>query len=379
MEPYPGLLHVARANVTSIRLHWHAVSEWRADVVLISETGLTVVAQQLVRARDGASRWQALWGALLESPGGGGIWDMPAGGGGSSCPKTLPRDKSPPKGAPPDEADTLAQTVWHSTCWCQVLVGLGRGVDSLHAQMAYGVSSQQVLRRVFCDHATQPMARHGVSPTSGGTSTLTSTTSCGLPRLSWRPYWSAGWWTGTLNCGPPSLGDSRCLYEGAEGTHPSRIAGLLVDTRLVALLYAVGLVPRGAILGHTPVRFDLPRRESSYRVVKFVRPKPVLLAPREEHEQLLLTQRLLDLLEAKWQAALSMGDVDRAWAFWTTAAAETFLALAPGSFPAVAAVPLAPPHRPRGRGSNQLLCEVCLCPRQRRDTGGPLTSPLARI
>ena len=92
-------------------------------------------------------------------------------------------------------------------------------------------------------------------------------------------------------------------------------------------------------------------------MVKFVRPKTVALAPREEHERLLLTQRLLDPLEAGWQAALSTGDVDRAWAFWTTAAEETLLALVcpditPDSLPARATLPLPPPHLPRGRGTD---------------------------
>ena len=115
----------------------------------------------------------------------------------------------------------------------------------------------------------------------------------------------------------------------------------------------------------------------------FVRPKPIELAPREEHEQLLLVDRLLDPLEASWRAALSTGDVDQAWAFWTTAAEETLLALscpefAPDTLPAGAALPLAPSHLPRGRGADQLLREVRLCPKQRRDTGGPLTCPVAR-
>ena len=78
------------------------------------------------------------------------------------------------------------------------------------------------------------------------------------------------------------------------------------------------------------------------------------LAPRAEYERLLLTQRLLDPLEAGWQAALSIGDVDGAWAFCTTAAEETLLALAcpditPDSLPAGATLPLAPPHPPCGR------------------------------
>ena len=83
-------------------------------------------------------------------------------------------------------------------------------------------------------------------------------------------------------------------------------------------------------------------------MVKFIRPKPVALIPTEEHERLLLTQRLLNPVEAGWQAALSTGDVDQAWAYRTTAAEETLLALAcpditPDSLPAGAALPLPPP------------------------------------
>ena len=102
-------------------------------------------------------------------------------------------------------------------------------------------------------------------------------------------------------------------YQGPEGTRPSSIHGLLVDTRLAALLHAAELLPRGAILGHTPVRFDAHLKGASQRVVQFVRPKLVELALLEEHEWLLFTQRLLDPLGAGWQAALSTGDVDRPW------------------------------------------------------------------
>ena len=154
--------------------------------------------------------------------------------------------------------------------------------------------------------------------------------------------------------------DPLCSYQGSEGTRPSRIDGLLADMRLAALLHAAEHLPRGAIPGYAPVRFDLHVKGWLQRVVKSVRPKPVALAPREEHERLLLTQRLLDPMEAGWQAALSTGDGDRASAFWTTAAEETLLALAcpditPDSLPARAMLPLPPPHLPRGRGTDQLL------------------------
>ena len=119
-------------------------------------------------------------------------------------------------------------------------------------------------------------------------------------------------------------------------------------------------------------------------MAKFICPEPIELAPREEHERLLLVHRLVDPLEAGWRAALSTGDVDQAWAIWATAAEETLLALsypdiAPDSLPAGAALTLAPPHLPRGRRADQLFREVRLCPKQRRDTGGALTCPLARV
>ena len=177
------------------------------------------------------------------------------------------------------------------------------------------------------------------------------------PHVTWRARGRPpNWWGGDLNFdldyplrAPPSvlaslltrrlvdadvelasaLGrDPLCSYQGPEGTRPSRIDGLLVDTRLVTLLHTAERLPRGAIPGHAPVRFDLHLRGASQPVVKFVRPKPVAPAPREEHERLPLEQRLLDPLEAGWRAALSTGDVDRAWAFWTTTAEETLLALA---------------------------------------------------
>ena len=174
-------------------------------------------------------------------------------------------------------------------------------------------------------------------------------------------------------------------YHGPEETQPSRIHGLLVDTRLAALLHAAERLPRGAVSGDTPACLDLHVPGVSQRVVKFVCPKPVVPAQREEHELLLLVQRLIDPLEVGWQAALAARDVDRAWAFWTTTAEET---LSP--WPAWTSLRTPsrlgppsrcppPPHLPRGRGTDQLVREVRLCPKQRRDTGGPLTCPVARI
>ena len=61
-----------------------------------------------------------------------------------------------------------------------------------------------------------------------------------------------------------------------------------------------------------PVELRLAREGGLQQVVKFVGLKPIKLAPREEHERLLLVDPLLEPLEARWQAALSTGDVDEA-------------------------------------------------------------------
>ena len=172
-----------------------------------------------------------------------------------------------------------------------------------------------------------------------------------------------------------------CSCQGPEGFRPSRIDGLLVDTRLASVLHVAERVTRGAITGHAPVRFHLHLRGSSQRVVKLIRPKPIALALREEHERLLLTRRLLDPLQAGWQAALSTGDMDRAWGLWTTVAEGTLLpwptrtspltlTLTTESLPDGAMLPPPAPHLPRGRGTDQLLREVRLYAKQRRNTQG---------
>ena len=44
------------------------------------------------------------------------------------------------------------------------LGGPERGADSLHAQVAYGVSAQPALNRTFWHHATRHVACHGTAP-----------------------------------------------------------------------------------------------------------------------------------------------------------------------------------------------------------------------
>ena len=77
---------------------------------------------------------------------------MPAGGVGILVRQGIPaREVLPPEGAPPDEANSLAPPLWHSTRWCHVLVAFGRGSESLHAQAPYGVSSHPDVNRALSD------------------------------------------------------------------------------------------------------------------------------------------------------------------------------------------------------------------------------------
>ena len=303
-------MRVALANVTSLRLHWHTVADWRADVVLITETRLTAVAQRVMRAQAGASGWQAFWGAPLESRGGG-IWDAPAGGVGILVRQGIPaKQLLPPKGAPRTESDALAQTLLHCTRWCHVVVGLGRGADTLHAQVAYGVSAQPALNRTFWDPATRYVARHGMAPQLvGGDFNFDLNYPLRVPPSILASLLTRRLADADLGLATALGRDPLCSYRGPQGTRPSRIDGLLVDTRL-APLHAAERLPQGVISGHTPVCFYVQLKGASQRVVKFFRPKPLVPAQRKEQERLLLVQRLLDPMEAGWQAALATGDMD---------------------------------------------------------------------
>ena len=163
VEPHPGPMRVAQANVTSLRLHWHTVVRGRGVVLGDpSNGGCATSNAHLGRALKVAS---FLGGRPWSPGGGGGHLRCASRGGGILVRLGIPaRQILPPKGAPRNEADTLAQTLWHPTRWCHVLVGLGQGADSLHAQVAHGVSAQPTLNRVFWDHATRYVARHGTAP-----------------------------------------------------------------------------------------------------------------------------------------------------------------------------------------------------------------------
>ena len=123
---------------------------------------------------------------------------------------------------------------------------------------------------------------------------------------------------------PPPL----CSYVGVRGGHPTRIDGLLVDTRLAALLRGSEVLPACGIPHHRPVRFDLLAEGAVQSVVKLV-PR-VVIPPLPEEERVPLVQSLLDPLWPRWHTQLAAGVVDRLWSTWTWAAEETLPALSVG-------------------------------------------------
>ena len=159
-------------------------------MVLISETRLTAVAQQVMRAQAGASGWQAFWGAPLESRGEG-IWDAPAGGVGILVRQgILTTQILPPKRTPRTETDALAQTLWHSpppsaTSWWAW--GGGRIPCTLMWHTAFRPTRPLIGLSGTTPHSTW---RATGRPRSwwGEISTLTLITRCEHRRPYWRPF-----------------------------------------------------------------------------------------------------------------------------------------------------------------------------------------------
>ena len=374
------------ANVTSLRLHWHTVADWRVDVVLITETRLPAVAQRVMRAQAGASGWQAFLGVPSESRGGGHLGCSGRGGGDLGAPGHPGKTSVPPQGGAPHRVgrpgpDPLAL---HPLVPRPDRTGPGGGYPARSGSIwRIGPAGPQP-RLLGPHHTVCGAARDGPAAGGGGDFNFDLNYPLRAPPSVLASLLTRRLADADLELATALGRDPLCSYHGPEGTRPSRIDGLLVDTRLAALLHAAEQLPQGAISGHTPVCFDIHLKGASQRVVKFVRPEPPVPAQREEQERLLLVQRLLDPMEAGWRTALAIVDVDRAWAFWTATAEEMLLAVAcpditPDTLPAGATLPLASPHLPRGRGTDELLRVVRLCPKQRRDTGGPLTCSVARV
>ena len=127
---------------------------------------------------------------------------------------------------------------------------LGRGADSLHAQAAYGVSFLLALNRVFWHQVTQYVACYGADPQLMGGDfnfdlnyMLPPPPPSVLASLLVRRLVDAD-----LELASAFGRGPLCSYQGPQGTRPSRIDGLLVDTRLAALLHAASCYRAGPSL-----------------------------------------------------------------------------------------------------------------------------------
>ena len=263
-------------------------------MVLLGETRLTATRRSAMGCLAREAGWQPLWGAPLESRGGG-IWDCPQGGTAVLVRQGLPvRQVTPPA---KDGEDSPAAALWHSIRWCHAPVCLSTGATVLHAQAAYGVSGQPALNRAFWQHAMDYAARHGAVPHSiGGDFNFplvdlrqASPTLQGL-LLSWCLADADSELPTTV--GRPLL----CLYVGVRGGHPTRIHGLLVDTRLAALLRGSEGLPECGILHHRPVRFELLTGATVQSVDQLVTMPRGVIPPITEEEWVPLVQGLLDAL-----------------------------------------------------------------------------------
>ena len=164
------------------------------------------------------------------------------------------RQVLPPKGGPPHRGGRPRPDPLALHPLVPRFDGPGAGADSLHAHVAYGVSAQPALKRTFWSHVTQSVARHGRAPQLVGRGDFNFDLDYPLRA---RPSVLASLLTRRLVDADLELAsalgrDPLCWYHGPEGTRPSRIDGLLVDTRLATLLHAAERLPRGAIPGHTP-------------------------------------------------------------------------------------------------------------------------------
>ena len=107
IHPHPGLLRVAQANVTSLRMPWLTVAEWQVHVVLLSEIRPTAESREgehmgcagrgWPRDHPGARRTHSP-NPRGTTPGGAMSWS-PLGGDWSHC---MPRRPTPsPPSRPP--------------------------------------------------------------------------------------------------------------------------------------------------------------------------------------------------------------------------------------------------------------------------------------
>ena len=157
--------------------------------------------------------------------------------------------------------DSLATALWHSTKWCHVLVGFGTGATVLHAQAAYGVSGQPALNRAFWQQALDYAARHGAAPQLNVgdfnfplDGLLQAPPTLQGLLLTWRLVDADSEMAAAAGRAP------LCSYVGVRGGRATRIDGLLVDTRLAALLRGSEVLPACGIPHHRPVRFEPARR-----------------------------------------------------------------------------------------------------------------------
>ena len=286
------------------------------------------------------------------------------------------------------ERDPLVWDLWHSARWVHVRLALGDGSSALHLICVYGVYGDDALNRELWTSVAAHLARLGNAPLVVGADfnfPLGDVGAAPEPLL-------AALLTRRLVDLDLEFNKSQeacmCRFSPTGASADARIDGILADPRVATALEDVQAVRGPGILGHRPVGFSLLLSRATQRVWRAVRPPVISIPERPEEQRRNLEDCLLSPLAADWEAVLESADVDAVWAYWTWAAEEASLALSdpelqPQQVDPACPLPVAPRAAPstaqRGRGTDALVRQVRMCPRQQPVTGLPETAPLARL
>ena len=130
-----------------------------------------------------------------------------------------------------------------------------------------------------------------------------------------------------------------------------------------------------AIPGHVPAAFEIGLEAAAQHVIRFVKPPPLDIPRRGQHEMETMTECLLGPLASPWEGVLARGGVDEAWGYWTWTAEEVLLALAepqldPAKMDSRTPLPAEPTAMRPGRGTEPLIAETRLCAQQQKHGAG---------
>ena len=170
-----------------------------------------------------------------------------------------------------------------------------------------------------------------------------------------------------------------------DGGQPRRIDGMWADSKRAGTLCAVELVEGHSLPGHRVVQYSVNLERAHQKVVKMAKVQCIKVCPMEREQEGLLVERMLEPHSQRWEELVQAREVDGMWELWTWLAEEVGLALScpelegPDDLRAGEPLPHAPAALHRGRGTDQMLRSVNLCPEKCTERGEPKTRMLFQI